>query len=726
MRRVSLLALAMSTAMFAHARPVIIEESARIPTPDPAFEYFARHVAVDGNHALLLGEHFDRSGDVIVNRRRAAFWFERNAAGTWVFRRKLADTTRTDDRVTPALALRGGIAGFIGNNLRVFEYNGTDYVAAPVSGTVNGPNLQIAGASIFGSDTSNCRWDISNFTKVSGTWTVTRTIPGAFFGCRDSMPGSGFSFEDPAVTGFGAVVWPYTDQTTVPTIALSHGERIPGSSYGTDVVAQSQYVWIASDRRSGVATLAAGAEGYVGDRRYMPAGTHMSQMTRTVRVALPYVLQNTLSHDRNAYVVNVFAHEGTPHPRHVAVLVGRNGASLGTRMDVSGRRVIVSGNNGYNGDNAAHVFELPESFAAEPAPLQDSFQTSNAAGWTPLPGSQFEIAQVWRTRKYRQSNTAGHAGAVLNGSDRALQAVQADVTRRTSAASDAWFGIASRYTDAGNHYYVSLRANNRIELRKVTNGVETTLASAAMTVTTGRPYRVQLVSSLALQQVFVDGRKVLQAFDRTHTSGLAAIRMYRSAADYDNVVVTRGEHETAYATSFSSADLDFDRAWYYRGDWNVGGFRAGQMSQRSLDGMAYTQVGMGLSQFRDQVVQARVTLDAFGPTTGAERYFGLTARHTGYDFYALVVLSSNQMQLRKVYRPYSGRPGDIRVLATATFTVPTVAREYRLEVIGNVLRAFVDGNPMLEATDSEFTGGTTGLITENTQASYDDFLSYQP
>ena len=50
----------------------------------------------------------------------------------------------------------------------------------------------------------------------------------------------------------------------------------------------------------------------------------------------------------------------------------------------------------------------------------------------------------------------------------------------------------------------------------------------------------------------------------------------------------------------------------------------------------------------------------------------------------------------------------------------------RLEVVGNQLRGYVNGNLLLQATDSSHAAGISGLMTNKAAAQFDDYLAYQP
>ncbi len=125
--------------------------------------------------------------------------------------------------------------------------------------------------------------------------------------------------------------------------------------------------------------------------------------------------------------------------------------------------------------------------------MQDGFEDGNASDWTPHAGSSFSVATS-NSRVYRQASTTGNAASIWGNTDRTHQAVEADIkpTAYATTTGDKWFGLVSRYIDANNYYYVTIRNNNTVLLRRMVNGVFTTLDSAPLTVTLNRTYRVRL------------------------------------------------------------------------------------------------------------------------------------------------------------------------------------------------------------------------------------------
>ena len=348
--------------------------------------------------------------------------------------------------------------------------------------------------------------------------------------------------------------------------------------------------------------------------------------------------------------------------RHVAILVAKDGNDLGGSISVSGRGVLVSGENG------PYYFELPESFA-QPALFQDTFATGNGLGWTSLPGSQFSVVQSGNTRVFRQASTAGEAGAVLDAYDWTSQSIQADVKPTAVNGNDRWVGLATRRTDASNYYYVTLRSSGIIQLKRMQGGVFATIDSASVPWALNRTYRLRLESVGTLHRVYVDGNLVLEAWDDALSHGRAALLSYRAAADYDNVIVSPFLTQTIYSASdgrciepaaAAARALDL----FGRRPVVVAVRRPGDLhfNQASTAGDTRAVVGPEQIVNTDQIVQARVRPRAFN--AAGDPWVGVMARYDDPSNYVYMSLRrSNTVTLRKVEN------GNIIQLGSAVLTV---------------------------------------------------------
>ncbi len=141
-------------------------------------------------------------------------------------------------------------------------------------------------------------------------------------------------------------------------------------------------------------------------------------------------------------------------------------------------------------------------------------------------------------RVYRQSNTTlgllTHA-AVFSSTHWTNQSMQADIRPLAFNGNDRWVGLATRYRDAANYYYVTLRGSGSVQLKRMVNGAFSTIASAPIAVNTNRTYRLRLESTGGNHRVFVDERLVLDADDDSLKLGRAALLTYGAQADFDHV-----------------------------------------------------------------------------------------------------------------------------------------------------------------------------------------------
>jgi hypothetical protein len=438
------------------------------------------------------------------------------------------------------------------------------------------------------------------------------------------------------------------------------------------------------------------------------ADSFMLGSPRRVEFRDGWVLQPQYRPDLGVDVVNVFQLQTGGKFKHVAQLVASDGTSLGPRVDVSGRTVIAGG------ATKAYVFELPSSLT-QPATIQDTFQAGTATRWTPQPNSTFAVAANGTARVYRQSSIAGNAASLLNNTNWKNQAIEADIKPTAFPTADRWFGLVARYRDAQNYYYVTVRSSNQIQLKRMVNGTFTNLASAAMTVTLNRNYRVRLEAIGPLLRVYVDGRKVLEARDRSLTQGQLGLMMYQTRADYDNVVATPNPNTVLYSNDFQDRE----------GPWQHSGLHAWTFVDAGSRVYAQTSVGDGARSSigvptYDQSVQARLRATTFAP--GGERWFGLMARYKDdQNYYYVTLRNNNTLSLRKLVG------GVATVIATAPLTVSLGTwYQVRLDAIGSALRVYVNGQPVLEASDASLPTGTYGVAMYKTAMQMDDFLALQP
>jgi pectate lyase len=142
---------------------------------------------------------------------------------------------------------------------------------------------------------------------------------------------------------------------------------------------------------------------------------------------------------------------------------------------------------------------------------------------------------------FTQPTTGGGAYAIAGPSDGYRdQIVRARMRATQFNGADRWFGLIGRYVDSQNYYYVTLRSSNQISLRKLTNGVATTLDTASLSATT--PVAVNTWYDLRLDivgtklRVYLNGLLMLEATDTAspHVSGRYGVGAYKTAAEADD------------------------------------------------------------------------------------------------------------------------------------------------------------------------------------------------
>jgi pectate lyase len=166
---------------------------------------------------------------------------------------------------------------------------------------------------------------------------------------------------------------------------------------------------------------------------------------------------------------------------------------------------------------------------------------------------------------------------------------------------------------------------------------------------------------------------------------------------------------TLFADNFEDGNLD---GWTRSGgSWSVAtdGTRVMRQSSTSSDARALA----GQSTWTGYSVQARVKVLSFN---GSDRFAAVLARAQGAtSYYYLTLRSSNTVQLKKLVG------GSSTTLSSTSMPVSTNTwYTLRIEVQGNALRGYVNGNLVGSAIDNQFSAGRAGLATFNASAHFDD------
>jgi pectate lyase len=177
--------------------------------------------------------------------------------------------------------------------------------------------------------------------------------------------------------------------------------------------------------------------------------------------------------------------------------------------------------------------------------LSDSFTSGSTTNWAPSVGT-WGISSDGGNNVYRQSNTSGDGRSFTStGTSWVDQIVTARVKPTVFNGTDRLVAILGRRQPGVNsYYYATLRNSNRVEIKKLTNGSGSTLASKTFTVSAGTWYPVALEitgTSTTTLRLYIDGVLQLTATDSTspYTSGVAGLQTFYTSANFDDVLIAR-------------------------------------------------------------------------------------------------------------------------------------------------------------------------------------------
>jgi pectate lyase len=202
---------------------------------------------------------------------------------------------------------------------------------------------------------------------------------------------------------------------------------------------------------------------------------------------------------------------------------------------------------------AAAVSVLAATFVvsrADAATLfSDDFSDGNSSGWSASGGSWSVASQ-----EYRQSSLSSDARSRAGQASWTDYTVTARVRPIAFNGANRFVAVLARAQSNTNYYYVALRSNNTIELKKLVGGSSTTLATAALSVTAGTTYTVSLTAS-GNQLTATVGSVSLTAADSQFASGQVGVATFNASAAFDDLSVTTGTAPSPTATASSSPSV---------------------------------------------------------------------------------------------------------------------------------------------------------------------------
>ncbi|HEV7609448.1 MAG TPA: hypothetical protein VGO61_19075 [Steroidobacteraceae bacterium] len=711
MNKLFFILLALGVSLCASARTYTIPVAQDLPPPNSAdpyyYQFFGLAAAIDGGSIIALADH---------EGGRAALLYLRGADGRWRYRRTLLDVTAPPAQLRAGLAMKNGIAIIKLNQVAtIWESVSNDWVQGHTASPILDPGgFAISGNSILVGSTG-CEADAFIYQKsaTDGSWGVTGRIERNAGVCSDKEIPVDLNYDYAMIRAPGNMVRTYRKNGTQLDWAPAAAFGMPATILSQGPLAFQKTVAVSPG--SGYFRRTNGNWSYQGQLVPIDYGNGTGNAAQ-VKYRDGVVLTTEGYSEDHAYSkVYAYVENAAGGFDHAAIL---DVPGWTEDVDVSGN-TVVTGAEDLGGNRYLSVYTLPSPVVA-PAALANNFEGRDVSGFQQTAGNGFALAGNSANYFYRQSSTTGEANAVLTDSDwRNYQSIEADITPRAFDGADRYVGLAVRYVDVGNNYYVTWRSSNVLQLKRKINGAFVTLAEKPLALALNTRHRVKLTISGSTLGVAVDGQNQISASDTTFTHGRAALLTYRARADFDNVNVTPSDAiELLYK----------DYTWFpwgrefthYGGTWDVTWEDDNPfgLSQLDINASALAIVGTPTD---DQLIRTHARLDSFGGSQ-AGAWFGLVARYVdANNYYYLSIRSSNQLQIRKVVN------GAITVLESVPFTaVAREMHEFTFTARGKDLDAFVDGQLVAAASDGALPRGQYGLGAVHATATWQNVVVNEP
>ena len=725
MLRLTALACALVASATCAARPMIIRESQAVkPPPSSGYYFFGYLVAIEGDWAIITAATPSPFPTDPPQTHDALLYHRVN--GQWTLDRTLirrVGQTTTDLLDFYSVAMSNGAAAIGSNPTRIFKRTNNTWaeIAHPFTAPPGDPDY-VAGPLVWDGNTLLAARNVCDVYQqqpwgaliarlnTDGSWSPVEHLSSGDVNCSQEPSHWGIS-GNTAVAG----AWTTDYETYGPdqlhifrrsgtawaqTSAIDGGEG-EGDVRGNEIffsAIQRDYtlVYRNDDSRTVIDSI-----------RAVNAGTLYGGNSYGFKHTSDLFMQ----HDQ------IFRKNAAGKYEHVASLVPSGTYYMDGEVSISGRRVVSQANyDGNSANQAVLFFDLPETFT--PSAVVESGFESGVSPATPQLGTFTVATTANGNHVYRQSSLSGDYRALLGSNDWVEQSIEADIKPTEFSGSDRWAGLAVRYLDSSNYYYVTLRSSGVVQLKRVRNGVPELFVQKSMSIVKGHTYRVSLQAYGNGFIVRIDGKQFLywnEAQQIPH--GNVALVGYRTAVDYDNVVAAEvGQLPIVDLSSGCYGPLVNMPQWTLTGTgtWSCDSTKGVQ--QTSTAGDARALIGTATD---DQVLTTRAR---FTSANGQDRWFGLAARYVdASNYYYLTLRTSNTVSLRKVVN------GAVTVLGTAS--LPVTANTWydlRLDAVGNELRAFVNGVQLFQAVDSSLASGQGGPLTYKAAAEFLNYSAWQP
>jgi hypothetical protein len=701
----------------ASARPLIIE-------PSSFFTDWAEFIGLTGNEAFLTQTLYETNPDpeMLDDAIQVVKLYQRGSNGQWTYVRDLISERNSYYESNYNFDAQGSVAAVaLPSGLHIFERTSGGWVEASFDiPRPQGLVVSVNGGRVLAIEPGApvCATEAVLLERGSnGHWNISAHLPAPVGACVTS-----FALDANAAALLSNP--PGQSQATVNSNTLRIFER-SGSAwiqaaqfastetntygpqlYGPTLDIHSGLALVSSTDK-GMHVYRRGSSGWTegAPLKFPDSYDYAGEFARSIEITDNYVLASGYNNNRQTDAAYLFRNDPANGFPHLAVLTVAGSNGLYDAV-IEGNRVLANG-FGYPG-----TFELPTSFTTPPV-VQDDFE-AGPGPWQILPGSQFSVVQKGPSHVWRQSSLAGDAGAVLDV-DRTNQSVSAEITATAVNGNDRWVGLVTRYTDESNFYYVTIRGltddSERIVLKRMQNGVYTDLASYSVATGIGLNRRMQLTleSTGDYHIVFLDNMPIMRAYDGAHPHGKAGLRMYKAAAEFDNVVLTPGP----LMRQSTLGPVTEGGTWTSAPE----GWPGGRAVQTSLAGDARAIFG---TPVEDSIAIAMLRIDAFN--TSGTPWAGLMSRYVdSSNYYYVTLRKSNELSLRKLTN------GVISVLGTVPLTVtPGTAYRVRFETVGDRLRVSVNDELKLERAGAQIVAGRAGVLMYRARATLSTYALFSP
>lgn len=380
---------------------------------------------------------------------------------------------------------------------------------------------------------------------------------------------------------------------------------------------------------------------------------------------------------------------------------------------------------------AAAVLGLVCQLTAEAAPavlISDDFEDGDADGWTEQAGDWAVISQTNVAYRVVYTGTGDRSRRLyydpVTATTWSDYYIEAKMMVETPIDDGDWGMLMARWQTERYYYYMVLQGDGRIRIRKYVNASSTTMATVDPDLSRDTWYTLGLDvtgTTTVTLRAFLDGTPILTATDDPfdlvpgdlYLTGTCALGSFDGSAKFDDVVVQDYSRTTTYV------DENFED--YVADDWTV---QSGywEMVDYPYNYVYYAQSG-GPSTGRSYVdspvdtdcaIQARVYVSD-------GQYAMLLARYHDSDNYYFMTLrpSTGKVEVRR-YLNGSSSGGTLGSVDLGIVTGQWYAAAFELS--GSTLRAYVDGTPVITASDSTFVTGTVGLPRYQANVYFDDFI----